>query len=179
VEPGAESKGMAESDRVVDEVVPEGETADGKATYLESLQLIERLHRQFLDVVKVELDHLGHNDVSNVQSLILYNIGDAEMTVGELTSRGYYLGSNVTYNLKKLVENGYLEQERSTYDRRSVRIRLSEKGLELRGEIDVIYQRHVAALAEGVLAVSDLEEINKSLRTLERFWSDEINFGKR
>jgi|TARA_Y100000294_G_scaffold8693_1_gene8192 DNA-binding MarR family transcriptional regulator len=179
VDSGAESKGMAESNREVEEAAPEGEVADGKAVYLETLQLIERLHRQFLDVVKVELDHLGRNDVSNVQSLILYNIGDAEMTVGELTSRGYYLGSNVTYNLKKLVENGFLEQERSTYDRRSVRIRLSEKGLALREEIDVLYQRHVAALAEGVLAVSDLDEINRSLRTLERFWSDEINFGKR
>ena len=170
---------MAESQGAVEEAAAEGEAADGKAVYLESLQLIERLHRQFLDLVKVELDHLGRNDVSNVQSLILYNIGDAEMTVGELTSRGYYLGSNVTYNLKKLVENGFLEQERSTYDRRSVRIHLSAKGLELRDEIDVLYQRHVAALTEGVIALGDLEEINQSLRTLERFWSDEINHGRR
>jgi DNA-binding MarR family transcriptional regulator len=164
---------MAESHSAVEEAAAEGEAVDGKAVYLESL------HRQFLDLVKVELDHLGRNDVSNVQSLILYNIGDAEMTVGELTSRGYYLGSNVTYNLKKLVENGFLEQERSTYDRRSVRIHLSAKGLELRDEIDVLYQRHVAALAEGVIALGDLEEINQSLRTLERFWSDEINHGRR
>ena len=80
-----------------------------KTVYLECLQLIERLHRRFLDVVKGELDRLGIADVSNVQSLILYAIGDSEMSVGELTTRGYYLGSNVTYNLKKLVENGYLE----------------------------------------------------------------------
>ena len=80
----------------------------GKGLYLEALQLIERLHRQFLDVVKAELDREDIKDCNNVQALILYNIGEDEMTVGELTTRGYYLGSNVTYNLKKLVENGDL-----------------------------------------------------------------------
>ena len=117
-----------------------------KQVYLECLLLIERLHRRFLDVIKLELDRLGIKDVNNVQTLILYNIGEAEMTVGELTSRGYYLGSNVSYNLKKLVENSYLEQERSPYDRRSVRVRLSPKGLELYGSIDALHDEHVAAV---------------------------------
>ena len=83
-----------------------------KQTYLELIQLIERLHRQFLEVVKAELDRLGFEDINNVQSLILANIGEEDLTVGELTYRGYYLGSNVSYNVKKLVENGYLMQER-------------------------------------------------------------------
>ncbi len=96
--------------------------------YYESILLIERLHRHFLEVLKTELDRLGIQDINNVQSLILYNIGEDEMTVGELTARGYYLGSNVSYNVKKMVENGYLGQERSPHDRRSVRVRLSEKG---------------------------------------------------
>ena len=92
--------------------------------YYESIQLIERLHRHFLDVLKVELDKKGMQDINNVQSMILYNIGDDELTVGELTIRGYYLGSNVSYNVKKMVENGYLVQERSVHDKRSIRVRL-------------------------------------------------------
>ncbi|MBV8651283.1 MAG: winged helix DNA-binding protein, partial [Alphaproteobacteria bacterium] len=98
-----------------------------KAAYLETIGLIERLHRHFLEIVKLELDGLGIHDINNIQGLILYNIGDAEMTVGELTLRGCYLGSNVSYNVKKMVENGYLVQERSEHDRRSIHVRLSEK----------------------------------------------------
>src|SRR6202012_3639301 len=102
-----------------------------KESYLNMIALVERLHRQFLELVRTELDSLGVQDINNVQALILFNIGSAELTVGELTLRGCYLGSNVSYNVKKMVENGYLIQERSPHDRRSIRVRLSEKGLHL------------------------------------------------
>lgn len=98
-----------------------------KQSYLETIRLIERLHRRFLDVIKTELDRLGVEDINNVQTLILFNINEEQLTVGELTARGYYLGSNVSYNVKKLVENGYLQQERSPHDRRMTRVRLSER----------------------------------------------------
>jgi DNA-binding MarR family transcriptional regulator len=152
---------------------------EGKVQYLEALQLIERLHRQFLDVVKAELDRIDIKDCNNVQALILYNIGEDEMTVGELTTRGYYLGSNVTYNLKKLVENGFVDQERSAHDRRSVRIKLSDKGLELHTFMEELYHKHVRALNEGVIETDALSGINASLRTLERFWADQLRFGGR
>lgn len=106
-----------------------------QAVYLEAVRLIERLHRCFLDIIKLELDRLGRDDINSVQALILFNIGEAEMTVGDLTHRGYYLGSNVSYNVKKLSETGYIAQERSAHDRRSVKVRLTTKGLELRQRI--------------------------------------------
>jgi len=148
-----------------------------KRVYLGSLQLIERLHRRFLGVVKVELDRLRIQDINNIQSLILYNVGRAEMTVGELTSRGYYLGSNVSYNVKKMSENGYLEQERSPHDRRSIRLRLSLKGLELYEKINALYETHVVTLSRGPLGSDTLSGMNDALQTLERFWSDEISYG--
>jgi DNA-binding MarR family transcriptional regulator len=151
----------------------------GKGLYLDALQLIERLHRQFLDVVKAELDRVDIKDCNNVQALILYNIGADEMTVGELTTRGYYLGSNVTYNLKKLVENEFVEQERSAHDRRSVRVKLSEKGLVLHKFMEDLYHKHVVSLNEGVIENDDLAGINQSLRTLERFWADQLRFSGR
>jgi len=135
--------------------------------YLESISLIERLHRQFLDVVKAELDALGIRDINNVQSLILFNIAGEELTVGELTQRGYYLGSNVSYNLKKMVEAGYIAQERSPHDRRSVRVRLSAKGTELWGQLNEMFQRHA-----GQLEIDGLAEANAALRRLERFWAE-------
>src|SRR5258707_14644202 len=141
-----------------------------KAEYLETIGLIERLHRHFLEIVKLELDGLGVHDINNVQGLILYNIGDAEMTVGELTLRGCYLGSNVSYNVKKKVENDYLVQERSEHDRRSIHVRLSEKGKKLRDEMSAMHRRHAEMLSQATLSADDLQAAGVTLRRLERFW---------
>jgi DNA-binding MarR family transcriptional regulator len=141
------------------------------------LKLIERLHRLLLDVIKDEFERLGRSDVNSVQALLLYNIGDAELTAGELTSRGYYLGSNVSYNLKKLVESGYINHQRSSTDRRSVRVRLTNKGREVCNVVSALYQRQLKSLQQvGGIESSDLETLNKSLIRLERFWTDQIRY---
>src|SRR5437660_686481 len=136
--------------------------------YPEVISLIERLHRNFLEVVKLELEGLGIHDINNVQGMMLYNIGDAEMTVGELTLRGCYLGSNVSYNVKKMVENGYLTQQRSLHDRRSIRVRLTEKGTKLRDRVSVMHQRHQEMLSQTALRMDDLQAAGITLRRLER-----------
>lgn len=138
--------------------------------YLEVISLVERLHRHFLEVVKLELDGLGIHDINNVQGLMLFNIGDAEMTVGELTLRGCYLGSNVSYNVKKMVENDYLAQERSVHDRRSIHVKLTDKGRALRDQLSGMHQRHVELLAQTPITDGDLQSVNVTLRRLERFW---------
>ncbi len=147
-----------------------------KQEYVGLVLLIERLHRRFLDVVKSELDGLRIEDVNNVQTLILYNIGDENLTIGELTNRGYYLGSNVSYNIKKLVENQYLVQERSHHDKRSVKVKLSDKGLALVDKIDALLQRNIDQLKskQGV-SLEDINGLNKNLRMLESFWSGVIS----
>lgn len=147
--------------------------------YHETIFLIERLHRHFLEVVKLELDRLGVEDINNVQALILFNISNEELTVGELTHRGYYLGSNVSYNVKKMIENGYLENERSTHDRRSVRLRLSPKGLELYSKVSAMFARQVEALGETTLSDGDLKTVVKQLQTLEHFWTRQMNMTAR
>ena len=149
----------------------------GMSIYREALLLIERLHRRFLDVLKAEIDRTGRADVNNVQALILYNIGDDEITVGELTNRGYYLGSNVSYNVKQLTNNGYIEQERSPHDRRSVRVKLSDKGRSLREDVNALFERHVAGLVGGGdINLDEIAELNAKLRQIERFWSDQVQF---
>jgi DNA-binding MarR family transcriptional regulator len=146
-----------------------------KDVYLEAILLIERLHRRFLDVINTELDRLKIEDINNVQTMILHNINSEELTIGELTNRGYYLGSNVSYNVKKMVENGYLVQERSTHDRRSTRIRLSEKGLFLCRSIDDLYARHLELIKSVGPAIGAMSQTNETLNQLERFWTDYIN----
>lgn len=147
--------------------------------YLEAIKLIELLHRQFLGVVKTELDRHGTEDINNIQALILFNIGNDELTVGELTNRGYYLGSNVSYNVRKMVENDYLIQERSTHDRRSIRVRLSDKGLELCQQISDMFDRHADALEQNNIASDDLRKASASYRQLERFWVGLLNYNLR
>jgi DNA-binding MarR family transcriptional regulator len=154
-----------------------GEADDLKTRYLVSLKLIERLHRLLLDVIKDEFERLGRSDVNSVQALLLYNIGDAELTAGELTSRGYYLGSNVSYNLKKLVDAGYIDHQRSTVDRRSVRVKLTDKGQEICRLVNTLYQRQLKSLEQvGGIGSDDLEVLNKALIRLERFWTDQIRY---
>jgi DNA-binding MarR family transcriptional regulator len=143
--------------------------------YLEALTLVERLHRRLLDVIKDEFDRRGRADINSVQALLLYNIGDKELTAGELRTRGYYLGSNVSYNLKKLVELGFLDHQRSRVDRRSVRIRLTPQGQEIRRIVDSLYQKHVKTVEQvGGISGEEFSTLNKSLHRLERFWTDQI-----
>jgi DNA-binding MarR family transcriptional regulator len=138
--------------------------------YLAVISLGERLHRHFLEVLKLELDGLGIHDMNSVQGMMLFNIGDAEMTVGQLTLRGCYLGSNVSYNVKKMIENGYLAQERSVHDRRSIYIRLTDKGRILRDRLSGMHRRHIEMLGQTTITDSDLQGVVTTLRRLERFW---------
>ncbi|MCZ6841175.1 MAG: winged helix DNA-binding protein [Alphaproteobacteria bacterium] len=149
-----------------------------KQAYLATINSLERMHRQFLEVIKNELDNTDVRDINNVQALILYNIGGDELTVGELTLRGYYLGSNVSYNVKKMTENGYLNQERSSHDRRSVRVKLTEKGLELSRALETMFERHSGEVSAN-LDAETLAQANDILRSIERFWLQQLGFGPR
>ena len=146
-----------------------------KPLYLESLTLVERLHRRLLDVIKDEFERRGRDDVNSVQALLLYNIGDAELSASELRTRGYYLGSNVSYNLKKLVEMGYIHHQRSRMDRRSVRVKLTDKGQVIADIVGKLYNRHIISIETvGGINRDDFKVLNKSLQRLERFWTDQI-----
>src|SRR6195256_5192702 len=140
--------------------------------YLAVISLVERLHRHFLEVLKLELDGLGIHDINSVQGMMLFNIGDAEMTVGQLTLRGCYLGSNVSYNVKKMVENGYRAQERSVHDRRSIHIRLTDKGRILRDRLSGMHRRHIEMLGQTTITDTDLQGVVTTLHRLERFWGE-------
>ena len=145
--------------------------------YLEALNLLERLHRQLLDVIKDELDRREEREINSVQALLLFNVGDQELSAGELRTRGHYLGSNVSYNLKKLVDLGYVHHQRSEVDRRSVLVRLTGKGEFVRNMLRELFERHLGSLeAVGNVATADLEGLNGRLKRLERFWIDQVRF---
>ena len=147
------------------------------AGYLDALSLVERLHRLLLDVIKDEFERVGILEINAVQALLLFNIGDHEVTAGELKSRGYYQGSNVSYNLKKLVEAGYMHHQRCEADRRAVRVRLTDKGRGIRDVVATLFERHAAGLQKrGVLGDDGLDQVTGALRRVERYWSDQIRY---
>ncbi|KQI67868.1 MarR family transcriptional regulator [Loktanella sp. 3ANDIMAR09] len=146
-------------------------------SYLDTLVMVERLHRLLLDVIKDEFERLGMQDINPVQALLLFNVGDKEVTAGELKTRGYYQGSNVSYNLKKLVDGGYMHHQRSDIDRRSVRVRLTEKGRVVHRALSDLFARHAGELmSSGVMDQSRIDDINGSLRRMERYWTEQIRY---
>lgn len=160
---------------------PEGELSAANtafmSSYLDSLTLVERLHRLLLDVIKDEFERVGVLEINAVQALLLFNIGDNEVTAGELKSRGYYQGSNVSYNLKKLVDNGYMHHQRSEVDRRSVRVRLTQKGRDIHKIVARLFATHADGLVtRGVMDQSGIEDITTSLRRMERYWTEQIRY---
>ena len=165
-----------QSARVATSETPE-DAPSAKGSYLEALHLVERLHRRLLDVIKDEFERRGREDVNSVQALLLYNIGDKELTASELRTKGYYLGSNVSYNVKKLVEAGYLHHARSKTDRRSVRISLTDKGRQVHDIIQSLYDKHARTIQPiGGISDDDFGRLNVALSRLERFWTDQIRY---
>ncbi len=150
---------------------------DFMSRYLESLSLVERLHRLLLDVIKDEFERIGMLEVNAVQALLLFNVGDNEVTAGELKTRGYYQGSNVSYNLKKLVEMGYMHHQRCEIDRRSVRVRLTDKGRQVSQAVGALFARHAEGLqGRGLLDISGIADVNSALRRVERYWTEQIRY---
>src|SRR5436853_5986598 len=135
--------------KTVEPVEHEGPLENIRPLYLEALTLVERLHRRLLDVIKDEFDRRGRADINAVQALLLFNIGEKELTAGELRTRGYYLGSNVSYNLKKLVEMGFLDHQRSRIDRRSVRLKLAANRHAERNIDETPYRTHECTVLHG------------------------------
>lgn len=159
------------------QAVPQGERKGYVKDYLDSLAMVERLHRLLLDVIKDEFERLGVLEINAVQALLLFNIADNEVTAGELRSRGYYQGSNVSYNLKKLVDMGFMHHQRCEIDRRSVRVRLTEKGREVHNVVAGLFERHADLLnAHPVVGGAQLRLVNDALGQIERFWSDQIRY---
>lgn len=149
-----------------------------KKEYLEMTRLIERLHRRFLDLLRAELNRLGIRDINSVQALLLANIGEEEIAIRDLVERGYYQGSNVSYNIKKLAEMGYLEQERSAHDRRSVSITLTDKALKVVSEIRALEERIASQLDEQAFGSHEIENVCQALRRVERTWTDHVHYGR-
>ena len=148
-----------------------------KREYLELTRSIERMHRRFLDVLRAELNRLGIRDINGVQALLLANIGEEQIVIRDLVERGYYQGSNVSYNIKRLSEMGYLEQARSVHDRRSVSIALTPKAMNVVEKMRELEVRIADRLQNQDMNGREISGACETLRLVERAWTDFIHYG--
>ncbi len=145
----------------------------------ELITLVERLHRRFLDLVRLELQKNGIRDINAVQALVLSNIGEEEVLVRDLIERGYYLGQNVNYSIRKLVDYGYLDQNRDEHDKRSVRVSITELGLSILPMIDIAVSVKGADEDENAFNEDELKDLCNKLKRIERNWSEHVQYGYR
>lgn len=148
-----------------------------RSGYLELTSMLDRLHRRYLDVVRVELESMGINNINPSQALMLVGIGDEDIPVRDLIHRKGYQASTVSYNVKKLSEYGYLEQERAAHDRRSVRLRLSPKGREIVSRLRELEARHMEFTSGRGELLRGMENATATLRQLDQIWAEYITFG--
>lgn len=146
------------------------------ALYHDLARVVDHMQRRLHDVVRVELGRIGVDDISPVQVIMLMNIGNDELSVRDLMERGYYLGSNASYNLKHLVERGYVDRGASPRDRRAARLRLSVKGRRLTEEVRRLEERQAEVLIKSEQDAADLEATYRMLRRLDRLWGDVIRY---
>jgi DNA-binding MarR family transcriptional regulator len=146
--------------------------------HLEIVRIIDRLYRRYTDLMRVDLTRLGNEDVSPSQIMMLFTIGGGELSVRDLLDRGYYLGSNASYNLKQLVDGNYIEREISSRDRRSARISLSAKGQALCDEVRRCHDSYHREIARDPVEARNLEVTYQVLRRLEDVWTATLRYGE-
>lgn len=129
------------------------------------------MHRIFLELIKRDLDSMRIRDINNVQALLIYNIGNQQVSIGELATRGMYNGSNVSYNLKKLTEFGYVKQKPSPHDKRSFFVELTDKGKLVFKKIDASIERQTKSLNSFLKDEKELDKVFKGMQSIESFWN--------
>jgi len=146
------------------------------AVYTDLGRVMESITRRFLDVLRMELARIGVTDLSPTQALMLLHIGTEELSVRDLLERGYYLGSNASYNLKHLVEAGYVDRSPSQRDRRAARLKLSDRGLATCEALKKLEATRADSLLRTDSDGADFETTYRTLRRLERAWTDLIRY---
>lgn len=142
--------------------------------YRDTIHLVERLHRRLLDVVRAELTRADIHDLNGVQALLLVNVGEGEIAVRDLVERGYYLGSNVSYNIRKLTELGYLKQKPTKHDRRSLTVIPTDKAKKAIAAVRAGEEAHAKDFEEALSGHSDIASVRESLKRLEIVWTENL-----
>jgi DNA-binding MarR family transcriptional regulator len=145
--------------------------------YCELTSILDRLHRRYLDVVRLELEGIGVRDVNPAQALLLTMVGEGDVPLRDIMQRGGYTASTATYMIKKLVEYGYLEQARAAHDRRTMRLRLTRTGKRIADHLMLLNSRHADYVGAEDGLEAEIADTTRTLRRLDRAWGEFLTFG--
>ncbi|MDR0695195.1 MAG: MarR family winged helix-turn-helix transcriptional regulator [Holosporales bacterium] len=132
----------------------------------------EKNYRLFLDIIKQELDSIGAVDINAIQAFILMNINDNVVTIGEVITRGYYIGSNASYNIKKMTMNNYIHQTQSDFDKRAAYLKLTQKGLNLCNKLYDSVNNYLKIFETSIGGDFDIDQCIGVMKKIEHFWKD-------
>jgi len=116
-----------------------------------------KLARSFNTINKTVNEEINKYGVTPSQFGVmeaLYHLGD--MPIGKLGEKILVTGGNMTVILDNLEKNGYTERVKCPTDRRSLYIRLTEKGKEL---IESVFPSHKTLITNVFSALSEEEQI--------------------
>jgi len=166
---------MAMNEQITSGLMSKVKVEQATSQFIRAVGLIDRLQAKHHEIIARMLEARNLTELTAVQAVMLYNLGDREIMAGEMRSRGIYLGSNVSYNLKKLVGLGYLEQRPSPHDKRASHVRLTEKGKAIHDLVGQTYAAHVQKiLATCPIDFQDVINLENILQVVDQFWSQEL-----
>jgi DNA-binding MarR family transcriptional regulator len=134
----------------------------------------EKNYRLFLDIIKQELDVIGAVDINAIQAFILMNINDNVVTIGEVITRGYYIGSNASYNIKKMTANNYVQQTQSDFDKRAAYLKLTKKGLVLCEKLYDSVNNYLKIFETSMGSNFSIDQCVETMKKIEHFWKDAL-----
>lgn len=146
-------------------------------THLELARTVERINRRFADLLRIEMGKLGVVDIGPAQVMVLFTIGSDELSVRDLLDKGHYLGSNVSYYLKQLVDLGYIDRAASPRDRRSARISLTDRGRAVCDALRAADESYHRMIVRDEDEGRELEIAYRVLQKLELVWTNAARYG--
>ncbi len=136
---------------------------------------IVQAQKSFLELIEHELKLINEENLSAVQALIILNIGDNDVSLGDLVLKRGYSGSNASYNIKKIANEGYIEQIPSPHDKRSLILRLTNKGTDVFKKLKSAIDKHSQKLEHVVFDRVNYSRVSKFLREISNYWRNSTN----
>ena len=141
--------------------------------YIEAIHLCEKITQDFEELSQNILYSSGIEDLNATQAILLYKISlyKGNISPKEIGSKRYYNGTNVTYNLNKLKNKGYLEEKKSDIDKRKKNINITKKSDKIISLFDSHFNKQFDFLNKNMdfkLFLSELSNLDSSLNNYKK-----------
>ena len=121
------------------------------------------LSREIIGLYRPHLERLGITYTQYITLMVLWEV--KEISMKHLGERLFLDSGTLTPLLKKLVQAGFAEKQRDPDDERSVLVRITEKGMNLRTDVMHIPAEILCGTGLDVETAIHLREVMKKMAT--------------